>query len=107
MSNLIPLFKVHMSPDVGKAVSDVLLSGYIGQGDKVEEFEKMLGSYVGNKNLITTNSATSADHLALRLLSVPQDDDWAHLSPGDEVLTSALTCTATNWPILANNFKIK
>jgi dTDP-4-amino-4,6-dideoxy-D-glucose/dTDP-4-amino-2,4-dideoxy-beta-L-xylose transaminase len=26
---------------------------------------------------------------------------------GDEVLTTALTCTATNWPILANNFKIK
>ena len=107
MNDMIPLFKVHMSPDVGKAVSDVLLSGYVGQGEKVEEFEKMLGSYVGNSNLITTNSATSADHLALRLLSAPQDGNWAHLSPGDEVLTSALTCTATNWPILANNFKIK
>jgi dTDP-4-amino-4,6-dideoxygalactose transaminase len=29
------------------------------------------------------------------------------LQPGDEVLTTALTCTATNWPILANGLKIK
>ena len=29
------------------------------------------------------------------------------LQPGDEILTTPLTCTATNWPILANDFKIK
>jgi dTDP-4-amino-4,6-dideoxy-D-glucose/dTDP-4-amino-2,4-dideoxy-beta-L-xylose transaminase len=29
------------------------------------------------------------------------------LEDGDEVLTTPLTCTATNWPILANNFNIK
>jgi dTDP-4-amino-4,6-dideoxygalactose transaminase len=29
------------------------------------------------------------------------------MKDGDEVLTTPLTCTATNWPILANNFKIK
>ena len=27
---------------------------------------------------------------------------WPGLNPGDEVLTTALTCTATNWPILSN-----
>ena len=32
----IQLFKVAMSPDAPKAVREVLLSGYIGQGSKVE-----------------------------------------------------------------------
>jgi dTDP-4-amino-4,6-dideoxygalactose transaminase len=29
------------------------------------------------------------------------------LAPGDEVLTTALTCTATNWPILANGLRLR
>ena len=29
------------------------------------------------------------------------------IEDGDEVLASPLTCTASNWPILANNLKIK
>jgi dTDP-4-amino-4,6-dideoxy-D-glucose/dTDP-4-amino-2,4-dideoxy-beta-L-xylose transaminase len=28
-------------------------------------------------------------------------------NPGDEVLATPMTCTASNWPILANNLKIK
>ena len=44
MSNndLIPLFKVSMHPDTPKEVEKVLLSGYIGEGPKVKEFEKAL-----------------------------------------------------------------
>ena len=107
MKNLIPLFKVHMSPNIGEPISDVLTSGYIGQGQKVEEFESLLSSYLGNERVITTNSATSADQLALRLLFEHKADDWPGMSVGDEVLTSPLTCTATNWPIIANGLKIK
>jgi len=107
MKDLIPLFKVHMSPNIGVPITDVLTSGYIGQGQKVKEFESVLSNYFGNKNVVTTNSATSADHLALRLLFDHSADDWLGMAPGDEVLTSALTCTATNWPIVANGLKIK
>jgi len=32
---------------------------------------------------------------------------WPGIDDGDEVLCTALTCTATNWPVLANNLKIK
>lgn len=35
----IPLFKVAMSDSAAAAAADVLNSGYIGQGPKVEEFE--------------------------------------------------------------------
>lgn len=93
---MIPLFKVAMNPDMS-SVTQVLSSGFITQGPKVEEFEKLLGDYIGNK-VLTLNSATSGLTLAIRLLGV---------NPGDEVLSCPLTCTATNWPILANNLKIK
>jgi len=36
-----------------------------------------------------------------------RENIWNGMQDGDEVLTTTLTCTATNWPILANNFKIK
>jgi len=98
---MLPLFKVFMSETAKKAVNEVLDSGFIGQGPKVEEFESLLKEFIGNDYVSTTNAATSAEHLALRLAKGFGVED------GDEVLASPLTCTATNWPILANNLKIK
>ena len=37
---MLSLFKVFMSEDVLKPVNEVLMSGQITQGPKVEEFEK-------------------------------------------------------------------
>lgn len=94
----IPLFKVYMSEDALGPVNEVLMSGYIGQGKKVDEFEKALSEHVGNPHVCTVNSGTSSLHLALRLVK----DEIR-----DEVLTTPLTCTATNLPILANDLKIR
>lgn len=104
--NNIPLFKVWMSKDVIPAVTEVLQSGFIGQGPVVEQFESTLKKYFNHDFISTVNSATSAEHLALHLLKKPYKK-WPGLNPGDEVLTTALTCTATNWPILANGLNIK
>jgi dTDP-4-amino-4,6-dideoxygalactose transaminase len=38
---------------------------------------------------------------------VGYETQWPGLEEGDEVLTTAMTCTASNWPILANGLKIK
>jgi len=103
---MIPLFKVFMNPDAKKDVGTVLDSGYIGQGPKVDEFEHKLKEVFNNDFVLTTNSATSAEHLALHLLKKSRDG-WKGLNDGDEVLATPLTCTATNFPILANNFKLK
>lgn len=115
----IPLFKVFMSPEAGPAVTEVLQSGFIGQGPKVEEFEEALKKYFSTKNVLTLNSGTSGLHLALHLLKPAQklarafdgvgymEDYWPGIQDGDEVLATALTCTASNFPILANNLKIK
>jgi perosamine synthetase len=91
------LFKVHMPKSVDKPLLEVLHSGFIGQGKKVDEFEEKLGHYFGNKKVLTLNSGTSGLHLALRL---------ANVGHGDEVITTAMTCTATNMPILAAGAKI-
>lgn len=103
----IPLFKVFMSKHASTAVAEVLQSGYIGQGNKVEEFEKELKHTFSNDYVLTVNAGTSAEHLALHLLKNHKTDTFPGLQDGDEVLTTALTCTATNWPILANNLRIK
>lgn len=108
-----------MSEDVLKPLSEVLMSGFIGQGPKVEEFEKSLKEYFQNHLVLTTNSATSAEHLAIHMLKSPsknlevfdglggRDRTWPGISDTDEILTTPLTCTATNWPILANGLNIK
>lgn len=105
----VDLFKVFMAKSAEQDVRSVLNSGYIAQGPKVEEFEARLREqFTPNPRVLTVNSGTSAIHLALHLLKKPDPEQhWPGLEPGDEVLSSALTCTATNWPIMANNLGIR
>lgn len=93
---MIPLFKVYMAPDAGQRVSRVLDSGFIGQGAEVDAFEEDLTQVFGSRPIVT-NSCTSAIHLVLTHLGV---------GPGDEVITTALTCIATNAPILSLGAKL-
>ena len=44
----IPLFKVFMSEDVIKPLTQTVMSGFITQGPIVEEFEKALIDFIGN-----------------------------------------------------------
>ncbi len=94
---MIPLFKVFMSETVLEPLRTTLFSGYIGQGPRVEEFEKAVAPWFGNNNVLSVNSGTAALHLALRLAGV---------GPGDEVVSSPMTCTATNMPILERGGRI-
>ena len=113
----IDLFKVFMSDTAAEKVGEVLNSGYIGQGPKVDEFEEMLKKHFNHDYVTTVNAGTSALHLALHLLKKPSenningygayDSKWPGLEYGDEVLATPMTCTASNWPILANGLKIK
>ncbi len=88
----IPLFKVFMPESVMESLRLTLMSGYIGQGPRVDEFEGALCGRLEAPNVLAVNSATSGLQLALRLSGV---------DTGDEVITTPLTCTATNWSILA------
>src|SRR5579862_1437430 len=101
----LELFKVFMAPEAGEAVLKTLYSGYIGQGPRVDEFEAALSSFLVSPRVCTVNSGTSALHLALSLVRKPATGP--PLTDYDEVLTTPLTCTATNWPILANRLHIR
>jgi len=106
---MISLFKVFMSEDVIKPLNDVIMSGFITQGPKVEEFEKELTNFIGNPYILTLNSATAGLTLALRLLKNTDDENnWPGFNEDEDiVLTPALTCFATTAAILSNNVKIK
>lgn len=93
---MIPLFSVYMNPKVQEEVSKVLLSGFIGEGEKVKQFEKKVQDFVGNNYIATVNSGTSALHLALNLANVS----------GGKVISTPITCSATNFPIINNNADI-
>ena len=89
---MIPLFKVFMAKDVWDFLSPVLHSGYIGEGEKVQLFEKEVGKVIQNDNVVCVNSGTAAITMALRLAGVGH---------GDTVATTPMTCLATNEPILS------
>lgn len=90
--SMIPLFAVNMPTDVDEPLLKTLHSGYITEGPKVKEFEDAFGSLINNRLVLAVNSGTMALTIALRL---------AYVQAGDEVVTTPMTCTATNLPILS------
>lgn len=89
---MIPLFKVYMAKDVEKFVLPILHSGYIGEGEKTKLFEMEFGKFINKENVVLVNSGTSSIMMALKLAGVTN---------GDKVLSTPMTCLATNMAILA------
>ena len=77
-------------PDITQAeideVVDTLKSGWITTGPKTKEFERQIAAFCGTNKAVCLNSATAGLELVLRELGV---------GPGDEVITSAYTYTAS------------
>lgn len=77
-------------PDITESevylVSEALRSGWITTGPKTKEFEKLIAMCCQTDQAVCLNSATACMELILRVLGV---------GPGDEVITSAYTYTAT------------
>ena len=100
--NKVEFFNTSISQKSLENVVKVLSSTFVSAGKVANEFEKELTETLGLVNPVSVNSGTSALHLALHSLKKPYN-----IKDGDEVLCTPLTCTATNWPVLANNLKIK
>ena len=77
-------------PDITDAeieeVVKAMKSGWITTGPRTKEFERKIAECVGANKAVCLNSATAAMELTLRVLGV---------GPGDEVITSAYTYTAS------------
>lgn len=94
----IVLFHPHIPKNAHSEVGKVLNTRWIGQGPKVEEFERHFAEKFCDGNAaIAVGSGTDALHLAYLLADIKQ---------GDEVIVPVFTCTATNIPLLYIGAKI-
>ena len=82
----IPFSPPDMGEDEINEVIDTLKSGWITTGPKVKEFERQIADYCHTSKAVCLNSATACMEMTLRLLGI---------GPGDEVITSAYTYTAS------------
>ena len=83
---MIPIAKPLTGKEEEKAVLEVLRSGKLAQGEKVEEFENAFARYSGSKYAVATDNGTSA--LIAALVS-------AGIGEGDEVVIPSFTFFAT------------
>lgn len=62
-------------PEELAGIAEVLESGYLTQGPKVVEFERLVADYVGVDRAFATSSATTGIHLALHAAGVRAGDE--------------------------------
>lgn len=82
----IPFSPPDISEDEINEVSEALRSGWITTGPRTKEFERRIAAFCHTDKAVCLNSATACMETILRVLGV---------GPGDEVITSAYTYTAT------------
>jgi dTDP-4-amino-4,6-dideoxygalactose transaminase len=83
---IIPFVLPEITKNDINAVVDVLKSGWITTGQITKKFEEHLSRFCKTNKTVCVNSATAAMELTLRFLGI---------GPGDEVITSAYTYTAS------------
>lgn len=88
----LPFSKPFIDEPTIAAVGDVLRSGWITSGPKVQAFEAQLSQLFGGRPVRTFNSGTCTMEIALRI---------AGIGPGDEVITTPISWVATANVILA------
>lgn len=97
---MLPLIKTSLPSreSLMPRLEEVLYSGYIAQGEIVEDFERKFEKFIGNGYTLSLNSGTAALHIALILAGVKE---------GDEVISTAMTAEPTNVAIKMLGAKIR
>lgn len=90
--NFLPFTRPEIDEATIAEVVEVLRSGWLTSGPKVQAFEHALSALCNNRPVRVVSSATAAMEIALRLIGI---------GPGDEVITTPLTWVATANVILA------
>jgi len=92
MANQYQMFKVHVDRDATlERLGQVFDSGFINEGEQVAELNSALQKRLGVERLTLVNAGTSALTLALRIAGV---------GPGTNVVSTPMTCIASNTPII-------
>jgi len=82
---IIPHSRPSLTDSDIKAVTSVIESGQLSQGQKVAEFERELARFISKKKAVAVSSGTAALHLVLLALDVKEDD---------EVIIPSFVCSA-------------
>ncbi|MBL8005890.1 MAG: DegT/DnrJ/EryC1/StrS family aminotransferase [Ignavibacteria bacterium] len=83
---MIPIAKPYLTEEEAQSAYDTILSGWVTQGPKVEEFEKKFCEYTGAKYAAAVSNCTTALHLAVIA---------AGIKSGDEVICPSMSYIAT------------
>lgn len=86
----IPFSPPDITQEEAQEVAAALLSGWITTGPRTKEFERQIARFCETNVAVCQSSATACLEAILRILGV---------GPGDEVITSAYTYTATASPV--------
>ena len=84
--NYLPFTRPTLDEETIQGVAEVLRSGWITSGPQVLALERALSAYLDGRPVRTLTSATGALEVALQACGI---------GPGDEVITPALSFTAT------------
>jgi len=82
----IPITKPYITKREFELIRETLDSGWLVQGPKVKEFERLIASYTGARYAIAVNSCTSGQMLMSEIID---------LKPGEEVIVPAFTWIST------------
>ena len=91
MNEPIPLARPELGPREEELLLEVVRSGSLSLGPKLEQFERDFGAWLGGGYAVAVSSGTAALHLGVRALG------WGQ---GDEVITSPFSFVATANSIL-------
>jgi perosamine synthetase len=92
----IPLARPELGPREEELLLEVVRSGSLSLGPKLEQFEHDFGKWLGGGYAVAVSSGTAALHLGVRAMG------WGE---GDEVITSPLSFVATSNSILYEGAK--
>ena len=83
---MIPIAKPYLTTDEAQSAYDTILTGWVTQGPRVEEFEKRFCEYTGAKYAAAVSNCTTALHLAMIVSGIGE---------GDEVITPSMSYVAS------------
>src|SRR6476620_7465455 len=72
---MIPIARPYLTADEAQAAYDTILTGWITQGPKVQEFEERFAQYTGAKYAVAVSNCTTALHLAMIVAGVTEHDE--------------------------------
>lgn len=82
----IPVAKPYLTADEAQSAYDTILTNWVTQGPRVQEFEEKFAAYTGAKHAVAVSNCTTALHLAMIV---------AGIKAGDEVICPSMSYIAT------------